>query len=137
MASFTSNSSSPMLCSSPVPPPFSTSMEKLHNTNVYHHHHHRHHSNSTSFTYADTEEYQHLANTSATANNINNNNISGLHYEELWRACAGPLVSLPKLKQLVMYLPQGHIEQVQCTSIYLSIYISLFPHYARYRLAYM
>jgi hypothetical protein len=33
-------------------------------------------------------------------------------YEELWRACAGPLVSLPKLKQLVVYFPQGHIEQV-------------------------
>jgi hypothetical protein len=31
---------------------------------------------------------------------------------ELWHACAGPLTSLPPVESLVMYWPQGHIEQV-------------------------
>uniref|UniRef100_A0A5B6ZXJ1 Auxin response factor n=1 Tax=Davidia involucrata TaxID=16924 RepID=A0A5B6ZXJ1_DAVIN len=31
---------------------------------------------------------------------------------ELWHACAGPLVSLPPVGSLVVYLPQGHSEQV-------------------------
>ncbi|KAL6661810.1 hypothetical protein ACP70R_001194 [Stipagrostis hirtigluma subsp. patula] len=32
--------------------------------------------------------------------------------EELWYACAGPLVSLPPAGSLVVYFPQGHSEQV-------------------------
>ncbi|XP_038882084.1 auxin response factor 3 isoform X2 [Benincasa hispida] len=32
---------------------------------------------------------------------------------ELWHACAGPLTSLPKKGSLVVYLPQGHFEQMQ------------------------
>lgn len=32
---------------------------------------------------------------------------------ELWHACAGPLISLPKKGSIVVYLPQGHFEQVQ------------------------
>ncbi|KAK1391194.1 Auxin response factor [Heracleum sosnowskyi] len=31
---------------------------------------------------------------------------------ELWHACAGPLVTLPKVGSLVYYFPQGHSEQV-------------------------
>ncbi|KAM1351028.1 hypothetical protein FF1_004892 [Malus domestica] len=31
---------------------------------------------------------------------------------ELWHACAGPLISLPKKGTVVVYLPQGHLEQV-------------------------
>ncbi|KAF9686744.1 hypothetical protein SADUNF_Sadunf02G0021200 [Salix dunnii] len=31
---------------------------------------------------------------------------------ELWYACAGPLVSLPQVGNLVYYFPQGHSEQV-------------------------
>ncbi|WCJ27108.1 Auxin response factor 3 [Euphorbia peplus] len=30
---------------------------------------------------------------------------------ELWHACAGPLISLPKRGSLVVYFPQGHLEQ--------------------------
>ncbi|ESQ51992.1 hypothetical protein EUTSA_v10016394mg [Eutrema salsugineum] len=30
---------------------------------------------------------------------------------ELWHACAGPLISLPKRGSLVLYFPQGHLEQ--------------------------
>ncbi|KAF8686869.1 hypothetical protein HU200_043374 [Digitaria exilis] len=33
-------------------------------------------------------------------------------YTELWRACAGPLVAVPRPGDLVFYFPQGHIEQV-------------------------
>lgn len=31
---------------------------------------------------------------------------------ELWHACAGPLISLPKKGSTVVYLPQGHLEQL-------------------------
>ncbi|XP_057949379.1 auxin response factor 3 isoform X2 [Malania oleifera] len=30
---------------------------------------------------------------------------------ELWHACAGPLISLPKKGSIVVYFPQGHLEQ--------------------------
>ncbi|CAL5400362.1 unnamed protein product [Camellia sinensis] len=33
-------------------------------------------------------------------------------YTELWRACAGPLVTVPLEGEHVFYFPQGHIEQV-------------------------
>ena len=33
-------------------------------------------------------------------------------YKELWHACAGPLVTVPRVNELVYYFPQGHIEQV-------------------------
>ncbi|XP_042476960.1 LOW QUALITY PROTEIN: auxin response factor 4-like [Macadamia integrifolia] len=32
-------------------------------------------------------------------------------YLELWHACAGPLTSLPKKGSVVVYFPQGHLEQ--------------------------
>lgn len=32
---------------------------------------------------------------------------------ELWHACAGPLISLPKKGNAVVYCPQGHLEQLQ------------------------
>nr|GMD67184.1 auxin response factor 4 [Ipomoea batatas] len=32
-------------------------------------------------------------------------------YMELWHACAGPLTSLPKKGNVVLYFPQGHLEQ--------------------------
>ncbi|OMO65252.1 hypothetical protein COLO4_31402 [Corchorus olitorius] len=31
---------------------------------------------------------------------------------ELWHACAGPLISLPKKGSVIVYFPQGHLEQV-------------------------
>lgn len=33
-------------------------------------------------------------------------------YLELWHACAGPLASLPKKGNVVVYFPQGHLEQL-------------------------
>ncbi|RZC89158.1 hypothetical protein C5167_030850 [Papaver somniferum] len=32
-------------------------------------------------------------------------------YSELWRACAGPLVDVPKISERVYYFPQGSMEQ--------------------------
>ncbi|KAL0354982.1 UNVERIFIED_CONTAM: Auxin response factor 2A [Sesamum radiatum] len=37
-------------------------------------------------------------------------------YTELWRACAGPLVTVPREHELVYYFPQGHIEQVEAST---------------------
>jgi auxin response factor len=33
-------------------------------------------------------------------------------YRELWHACAGPLVTVPRQGERVYYFPQGHMEQV-------------------------
>ncbi|XP_052175555.1 LOW QUALITY PROTEIN: auxin response factor 2A-like [Diospyros lotus] len=37
-------------------------------------------------------------------------------YAELWRACAGPLVTVPREGERVFYFPQGHIEQVEAST---------------------
>ncbi|KAL5989405.1 Arf11p [Asimina triloba] len=37
-------------------------------------------------------------------------------YEELWRACAGPLVDVPKQGERVYYFPQGHMEQLEAST---------------------
>ncbi|XP_057870401.1 auxin response factor 2B isoform X2 [Cryptomeria japonica] len=37
-------------------------------------------------------------------------------YEELWHACAGPLVTVPRIGERVFYFPQGHIEQVEAST---------------------
>jgi len=36
-------------------------------------------------------------------------------FDELWHACAGPLVTVPRVGDLVFYFPQGHIEQVEAS----------------------
>lgn len=37
-------------------------------------------------------------------------------YLELWHACAGPLTCLPKKGNVVVYFPQGHLEQAASAS---------------------
>ncbi|CAA6660041.1 unnamed protein product [Spirodela intermedia] len=37
-------------------------------------------------------------------------------YTELWHACAGPLVTVPRQNERVFYFPQGHIEQVEAST---------------------
>lgn len=37
-------------------------------------------------------------------------------YEELWRACAGPLVDVPRQGERVFYFPQGHMEQLEAST---------------------
>uniref|UniRef100_A0A5B6ZXB6 Auxin response factor n=2 Tax=Davidia involucrata TaxID=16924 RepID=A0A5B6ZXB6_DAVIN len=44
---------------------------------------------------------------------------------ELWHACAGPLISLPKKGSVVVYFPQGHLEHV---SDFPAIAYDLPPH---------
>ncbi|VVA97288.1 unnamed protein product [Arabis nemorensis] len=34
-------------------------------------------------------------------------------YTELWNACAGPLVTLPRKEERVYYFPEGHMEQLE------------------------
>ncbi|KAK1318353.1 Auxin response factor 23 [Acorus calamus] len=34
-------------------------------------------------------------------------------YKILWKACAGPLVYIPRVGEKVVYFPQGHIDQVE------------------------
>ncbi|XP_076952094.1 auxin response factor 1-like isoform X1 [Bidens hawaiensis] len=36
-------------------------------------------------------------------------------YKQLWHACAGPLVNVPREGQRVYYFPQGHMEQLQAS----------------------
>ncbi|XP_039047241.1 auxin response factor 1-like [Hibiscus syriacus] len=36
-------------------------------------------------------------------------------YRELWHACAGPLVTLPRVGERVYYFPQGHMEQLKAS----------------------
>ncbi|XP_054825261.1 auxin response factor 9 [Prosopis cineraria] len=37
-------------------------------------------------------------------------------YEELWKACAGPLVDVPLAGERVFYFPQGHMEQLEAST---------------------
>ncbi|KAG8058992.1 hypothetical protein GUJ93_ZPchr0002g23481 [Zizania palustris] len=37
-------------------------------------------------------------------------------YKELWHACAGPLVTVPRQGELVYYFPQGHMEQLEAST---------------------
>ncbi|XP_047334378.1 auxin response factor 1-like isoform X2 [Impatiens glandulifera] len=52
-------------------------------------------------------------------NNISGGPLSGASndaiYKELWHACAGPLVSLPREGERVYYFPQGHMEQLEAS----------------------
>ncbi|XP_076957506.1 auxin response factor 9-like [Bidens hawaiensis] len=36
-------------------------------------------------------------------------------YKELWKACAGPLVKVPRDGEQVFYFPQGHMEQLEAS----------------------
>lgn len=38
--------------------------------------------------------------------------LSDALVRELWHACAGPLVTLPREGERVYYFPEGHMEQV-------------------------
>ncbi|XP_009379878.2 auxin response factor 7 [Musa acuminata AAA Group] len=37
-------------------------------------------------------------------------------YDELWHACAGPLVTLPRKGERAYYFPQGHMEQLEAST---------------------
>ncbi|XP_057824437.2 auxin response factor 1-like isoform X1 [Cryptomeria japonica] len=42
--------------------------------------------------------------------------VSDPLYEELWHACAGPGVTVPRIGERVFYFLQGHIEQVEAST---------------------
>lgn len=48
-------------------------------------------------------------------------------YAELWKACAGPLVEVPRRGERVYYFPQGHVEQVSLNFLSVSwkIFVSM------------
>ncbi|KAF1899264.1 hypothetical protein Lal_00019390 [Lupinus albus] len=52
----------------------------------------------------------------SSSNSTCSSSTSSFHvsssYLELWHACAGSLTSLPKKGNVVVYFPQGHLEQV-------------------------
>ncbi|KAK6129939.1 hypothetical protein DH2020_036333 [Rehmannia glutinosa] len=48
-------------------------------------------------------------------------------YEELWKACAGPLVDVPKVGERVFYFPQGHMEQAEQDTDEVYAQITLMP----------
>ncbi|KAL8090649.1 hypothetical protein AgCh_039906 [Apium graveolens] len=45
-----------------------------------------------------------------------NNGGSEDMYTELWKACAGPLVDIPRNGERVYYFPQGHMEQLEAST---------------------
>jgi auxin response factor len=51
------------------------------------------------------------SSSSASVSVVSSNSAGGGVCLELWHACAGPLISLPKRGSLVLYFPQGHLEQ--------------------------
>ena len=55
-------------------------------------------------------------------------------YKELWHACAGPLVNVPRQGELVFYFPQGHIEQVARAIMLVFI---IFFHTIKYKYIYI
>lgn len=56
------------------------------------------------------------SSTSSCSSNSSSAPVSSSIYLELWHACAGPLTSLPKKGNVVVYFPQGHLEQVASSS---------------------
>lgn len=59
------------------------------------------------------------SSSSCSANSSSSSSsLSSSIYFELWHACAGPLTSLPKKGNVVVYFPQGHLEQVASSSAF-------------------
>ncbi|KAM1309755.1 hypothetical protein ACFX13_006568 [Malus domestica] len=56
------------------------------------------------------------SSTSSSSSNSSSAPVASSIYLELWHACAGPLISLPKKGNVVVYFPQGHLEQVASSS---------------------
>lgn len=47
-------------------------------------------------------------------------------FMELWYACAGPVTSLPKKGNVVVYFPQGHLEQASSVSTFPALEVPTF-----------
>ncbi|KAM7279914.1 hypothetical protein ACFE04_007048 [Oxalis oulophora] len=60
-------------------------------------------------------------NKNAVENGASYSYSSSSSYLELWHACAGPLASLPKKGNSIVYFPQGHLEQISSVFDFSSI----------------
>ncbi|CAK9143223.1 unnamed protein product [Ilex paraguariensis] len=56
------------------------------------------------------------SSTSSCSSNSSPPSASSSIFMELWHACAGPLTSLPKKGNVVVYFPQGHLAQAASAS---------------------
>ncbi|KAI3993235.1 hypothetical protein MKX01_009978 [Papaver californicum] len=57
------------------------------------------------------------ANHSSSVDGRNQGALSDDLYRELWHACAGPLVTVPREGERVYYFPQGHMEQLEASTL--------------------
>ncbi|XP_072970415.1 auxin response factor 7-like [Typha angustifolia] len=58
-----------------------------------------------------------ISHTNSSAGGVPGSGPSGdALYRELWHACAGPLVSVPRERERVYYFPQGHMEQLEAST---------------------
>ncbi|KAL5796003.1 hypothetical protein ACOSQ2_000823 [Xanthoceras sorbifolium] len=53
---------------------------------------------------------------SSSVSHVQTGTRSGDLYTELWKACAGPLVEVPRAGERVFYFPQGHVEQLEAST---------------------
>ncbi|KAK9110888.1 hypothetical protein Scep_018407 [Stephania cephalantha] len=51
----------------------------------------------------------------------NSGDFSDVLYRQLWHACAGPLVTVPRIGDRVYYFPQGHMEQLEASTHHQSL----------------
>ncbi|KAK9079079.1 hypothetical protein SSX86_000749 [Deinandra increscens subsp. villosa] len=56
------------------------------------------------------------SNSSNSSLKSSNPNLETSICKELWHACAGPLTTLPRKGNVVVYFPQGHLEQIASQS---------------------
>ncbi|KAF7834043.1 Auxin response factor 2 [Senna tora] len=75
-------------------------------SSAYNHHHHHQPWNASHG--ATTPQNAHSSSAAKDA--------EAALYKELWHACAGPLVTVPREGDRVFYFPQGHIEQVEAST---------------------
>ncbi|KAJ0083531.1 hypothetical protein Patl1_30735 [Pistacia atlantica] len=66
------------------------------------------------------------SSSSSCSSNSGSSPLTSSIYFELWHACAGPLTSLPKKGNVVVYFPQGHLEQVASCSPFSPIEVPTF-----------
>ncbi|RVW38827.1 Auxin response factor 4 [Vitis vinifera] len=66
------------------------------------------------------------SSSSSSASNSSASPDSSSIYLELWHVCAGRLTSLPKKGNVVVYFPQGHLEQAASSSPFPPMDISTF-----------
>ncbi|XP_042478257.1 auxin response factor 1-like [Macadamia integrifolia] len=57
-----------------------------------------------------------MASSNPSPGGPNSGAFGDVLYKELWHACAGPLVTVPREGERVYYFPQGHMEQLEAST---------------------